>query len=434
MKAYGHNHSQLPQDWRVVDLKKICIKPQYGFTASAADQGNTKFLRITDIKNLSIDWSHVPYCNCEQDALNKYKITDNDILFARIGATTGKSCIVKSPPSAVFASYLIRIRAKENVDPGFLFFFFQTNDYWKQIDANKNNNLKKGVNASVLETLSIPLPPSKVEQRRIAAILSAVQRAIEQQERLIALTNELKKALMHKLFTEGTRGEPQKQTEIGMIPKSWALSPLSEILSERLQNGAFIKKPNKGKGFLFANVIDMYKDVYLDSTELERISVTKSEIERYLLLQGDILLVRSSLKREGVGQNCIVKYVDEPIFFDCHLIRVRPDTEKILPEFLSYFWQSSTGKNDLVNRSKTTTMTTINQLAVSSALIPIPAYSEQREIVSLFLNIDRKIRNHKKIRQHVDDLFRTLLHQLMTAQIRVNDIDLSELGIEAEAT
>ena len=52
-------------------------------------------------------------------------------------------------------------------------------------------------------------------------MLGLVQRAIEQQERLIALTTELKKALLHKLFTEGLRGEPQKQTEIGPVPESW---------------------------------------------------------------------------------------------------------------------------------------------------------------------------------------------------------------------
>ena len=67
------------------------------------------------------------------------------------------------------------------------------------------------------------------EQRKIAAVLGLVQRAIEQQERLIALTTELKKALLHKLFTEGLRGEPQKQTEIGPVPESWEMVRLGEI-------------------------------------------------------------------------------------------------------------------------------------------------------------------------------------------------------------
>ena len=62
-------------------------------------------------------------------------------------------------------------------------------------------------------------------------MLSAVQRAIERQERLIALTAELKKALMHKLFTEGTRGEPLKQTSFGVIPQSWTILTLNDLKS-----------------------------------------------------------------------------------------------------------------------------------------------------------------------------------------------------------
>ena len=73
-----------------------------------------------------------------------------------------------------------------------------------------------------ITSVEIKLPvPAQPEQRKIAAVLGLVQRAIEQQERLIALTTELKKALLHKLFTEGLRGEPQKQTEIGPVPESW---------------------------------------------------------------------------------------------------------------------------------------------------------------------------------------------------------------------
>ena len=70
---------------------------------------------------------------------------------------------------------------------------------------------------------------TNTEQRKIAAVLGLVQRAIEQQERLIALTTELKKALLHKLFTEGLRGEPQKQTEIGPVPESWEIATVGRV-------------------------------------------------------------------------------------------------------------------------------------------------------------------------------------------------------------
>ena len=78
----------------------------------------------------------------------------------------------------------------------------------------------------------IPLPPLD-EQRKIAGVLGVVQRAMEQQERLIALTTELKKALLHQLFTQGLRGEPQKQTEIGPVPESWEVVPLGLLAKSK---------------------------------------------------------------------------------------------------------------------------------------------------------------------------------------------------------
>ncbi len=62
-----------------------------------------------------------------------------------------------------------------------------------------------------------------------------MQRAIEAQERIIQTTTELKKALMHKLFTEGLRNEPQKQTDIGPIPESWELCKVGDVA--RIQSG-----------------------------------------------------------------------------------------------------------------------------------------------------------------------------------------------------
>ena len=79
---------------------------------------------------------------------------------------------------------------------------------------------------SKLCELPMPVPPLS-EQRKIAAVLGVVQRAIEQQERLLQLTAELKKTLLHQLFTQGLRGEPQKQTEIGPVPESWEVVPLA---------------------------------------------------------------------------------------------------------------------------------------------------------------------------------------------------------------
>ena len=216
-------------DWKIVSLKDVAEKPQYGLTAKAAKSGDTQFLRITDITDQGVNWATVPYCSAPKRKLDACRLKSGDIVFTRIGATTGKSYMISDPPDAVFASYLIRVRVGKDLEPSFLIQFFQSRGYWQQVDANKHANLKKGVNGSILSELLIPLP-SLPEQKKIAHILSTVQRAIEGQERIIQTTTELKKALMHKIFTEGLRDEPQKQTEIGLVPESWGVVELFRCL------------------------------------------------------------------------------------------------------------------------------------------------------------------------------------------------------------
>jgi type I restriction enzyme S subunit len=153
--------------------------------------------------------------------------------------------------------------------------------------------------------------------------------------------------------------------------------------------------------------------------------VPADSISQYWLKDGDILVVRSSLKREGIGQNCVARNLSESVFYDCHLIRVQTDPRKLIPEFLSMFWRSDIGKNDLVLRSKTTTMTTINQQGISKALVPVAPIDEQSEIVDLLETVDTKIRRHRAQKQQLEDLFRTLLHELMTAKTRVHKLEIT---------
>jgi len=191
----------MPESWEAARVGKYCQKPEYGFTESAiADEIGPKFLRITDITENGVNWNTVPYCRCSQNLFPKYELKENDILFARIGATTGKSHIVKNPPRAIFASYLIRLRPLYDVVPAYLYDFFNSEAYWDQVNANKKNNLKGGVNSSFLSDIIFPLP-SKSEQIEIANIILTIDHKIEIYTAKKTALQDLFKTMLKRLMT-----------------------------------------------------------------------------------------------------------------------------------------------------------------------------------------------------------------------------------------
>ncbi|MDD3735476.1 MAG: restriction endonuclease subunit S, partial [Candidatus Pacebacteria bacterium] len=180
-------------------LGNLCEKPEYGYTANSIKKSlGPKFLRITDIQDEKVNWENVPFCECKE--VGKYLLNDRDILIARIGATTGKTFLIKNPPRAIFGSYLIRIKTKPKLFSDFLNYYFQSSHYWRQINQLKGGKLKGGLNIPILQGLRVPLPPLP-EQREIAEILQTIDQKIEIEQKKKALYEELFRTMLNKLMT-----------------------------------------------------------------------------------------------------------------------------------------------------------------------------------------------------------------------------------------
>lgn len=188
------------EHWKRVELIEVCQKPQYGYTESATENPvGPKFLRITDLTDSGVNWETVPYCPISETDFEKYALKSGDIVFARTGATTGKSYLIKDCPPAVFASYLIRVRPK-SIDTLYLAQFFNSWIYWSQIEQNKVGSGQPGVNAAILSELIIPYPPIE-EQRKIADILNAHDAVIRSLQAEAASLREVKRGLMQGLLS-----------------------------------------------------------------------------------------------------------------------------------------------------------------------------------------------------------------------------------------
>lgn len=271
--------------------------------------------------------------------------------------------------------------------------------------------------------LDVPLLPA---QRRIAYVLTTVQTAIEQQARLIALTRELKSALMHKLFTEGLRGEKQKETEIGLVPESWEVLPLGEIMDGTPKNGMYKPLEAYGAGTLILRINDFSNDGDVVTSASNRINADVSEITKYALQEGDIVTNRvNSLSH--LGKTALVGMLTEPMLFESNMMKYRVDKSKALPSYIMRLLNSPIGKLQIVSSAKrAVAQSSINQGSLKAVLLPIPKLAVQAEIVGVIDTVIEKSEVHGRKKNLLEELFRTLLHQLMTGQTRVHDLDLPE--------
>ena len=160
----------MPEGWCWTTIDTISESILYGVSESAKTKGEYKLLRITDIQNGHVDWQTVPYTDYDCTKANQYLLRENDILFARTGATVGKSYLTTNTPSnTIYASYLIRVRPGSRLLPQYVKYYFESGYYWEQISIKSVGVGQPNVNGSVLGELSIPIPPFAEQERIVMA-------------------------------------------------------------------------------------------------------------------------------------------------------------------------------------------------------------------------------------------------------------------------
>ena len=366
-----------------------------------------------------------PYCgaNGVVDYIDDYRFDGEYVLIAEDGGYWGKhqpsSYIMRGKFWVNNHAHVVCAKAGETTNV----FFSQILNYLN-IDPFIGGDARGKLTKAILTQLAIPLPPLP-EQKKIAHILSTVQRAIEAQERITQTTTELKKALMHKLFTEGLRHEPQKQTEIGPVPESWEVVRCEDVC-DTISVGIVVKPSSyyvkEGvPAFRSQNVredrIQPEPMVYI-SEEANNGPVKKSKLSA-----GDVLIVRTGYP----GTSCVV-----PPEFDgsncIDLIFVRPNKEKLRSHYLSRFFNSDAAKVQVQAGKIGLAQQHFNVGAVKNTQMPLPPTDQQDEIVSHLELIDAKHDLATSKRNTLQDLFRTLLHELMTAKVRVTDLEIPLLN------
>jgi type I restriction enzyme S subunit len=415
-----------PSDWRL-DRFDSLFAVQQGKQVSKKNrvgENQRPFLRTKNVFWGQLELSDLDEMHFSEAEERRLALQSGDLLICE-GGDIGRTAIWKGEVArCYYQNHLHRARLRDNVaDSRFaLYWLWYAFEIGSVYFGRGNVTTIPNLSQSKLCELPLPVPPLP-EQRKIAGILGVVQRAIEQQERLIALTTELKTALMHKLFTEGLRGEPQRETEIGPVPQSWEMVRLGDVT--KLQSGGTPARDNPD--YWNGGHIPWVKTGEIDYRVIE---MTKEMITREGLVnsaakvfpKGTLLI---AMYGQGVTRGRVgLLGIDAATNQACAAI-TPCDEHRVSTRFIYHFLEFH--YEDLRQMGHGANQRNLNAALIKGYRLSLPTPDEQVRIVKTLGVLNKKLTLHQSKRATLTALFRTLLHKLMTAQLRVHDFDITNI-------
>ena len=401
----------MKKGWEVKELAAVSAI-NYGYTESASSEPvGPRFLRITDIQDNRVDWESVPYCKIQSADVPKYSLANDDIVFARTGATTGKSFLVDEPPDAVFASYLIRLRLLDkNLSPQFVSLFFQTDGYWKSIKDGSTGSAQGGFNATKLGALTIPVPPLP-EQQRIVGILGeafeGIATAKTNAEKNVQNARALFESHLQSVFTQRSKG--WKPTKLG--------DEIDLLAGFAFKSPQYTSKEKDIRLLRGDNIIQGC--LRWDDVKRWPANDTK-EYERYQLCEGDVVLamdrpwVKAGLKHATIAAD------DLPCLLVQRTARLRGGAN-LDNRFLKLLIGSSAFTSHILGVQTGIGVPHISGQQIKDFEFARPPLADQRRIAdnleSLREETQRLASVYERKLAAMEALKKTLLHEAFTGQL-----------------
>ena len=212
----------------------------------------------------------------------------------------------------------------------------------------------------------------------------------------------------------------QKQTEIGPVPESWGIVPLGDVLLIA-QYGMSVKGNPEGHYPILRMTNQINGQIM--ANKLQFVEINASDFQKFKVERGDILFNRTN-SLELVGRTAIHD-IDGDYVFASYLIRLRTDRTKLNPFFLNLHFNRDETQVLLKSiATRAVSQSNISATRLKGFPVPLPRLPDQAEIVESAAAFDAKIALHRTKLAAFQDLFRTLLHELMTAEICVRDLNL----------
>lgn len=401
-------------EWKEVRLGDVCDLIA-GFAFKAKDFGEfpTKVIKIGDIKPPFVDYVGqvgVDISNYDINRLSKYTVKYGDYVLAMTGATIGKVGKYISKNFSYINQRVLKFSPKQNVDADYINYIICSNIFAKYVvNYVDSESAQPNISASTISKFAFQIPSEKDDQRRIASILSSLDRKIELNNKINADLEEMAQAIFKNWFVDF---EPFKNgkfvdSELGMIPEGWKVGRLTEIAS--YMNGLAMQKfpPENNEDSLPVLKIKELGQGFC-GTDSDRCSCNIKD--ECIIHNGDVIFSWSGTLLVDVwcGGDCGLNQ---------HLFKV---TSKDYPKWFYYYWTKHHLQEFIhIAKDKAVTMGHIKRGHLEEAMVAIPDNDSMEKAHELFEPIQSKMISLRLENSRLSLLRDTLLPRLMSGELEV---------------
>ncbi len=409
--------SNLPKGWRVVQLKDIFER-----VTRKNEENNSNALTISAQQGLINQKEYFNKVVASKDLSNYYLLHNGEFAYNKSYSTGYPMGVIKRldkyDKGALSTLYICFRISSDLVDTDYVLEYFSAGNFDKEISSiaqeGARNHGLLNVGVSDFFNLRIVLPPLE-EQKKIADILSTVDKKIAFVEENINATDELKKGLMQKLLTEGIGHSEFKDSELGTIPESWEIKSIEDIAEvkggKRLPKGSSLSEEKTP--YPYIRVTNMFMGG-IDLSEIQYVPVDiQPQIKNYTISKNDLFIsVAGTLGIVGE----VPKELDNANLTENadKLTNIKIDRKYLLYIFMSNLIQNEISKHTTSNAQPKLALTKIKTFK-----IPVAPLEEQKQIVEILSTVDNKLENLKYKKQSFEELKKGLMQKLLTGEVRV---------------
>ncbi len=375
--------------WKWRKLSDLCVSLEYGLNAAAKEfDGKNKYIRITDIDDTSREFSLADLSSPDicLEGMSKYLLSNGDIVFARTGASVGKTYIYKEKDGVVyFAGFLIRAKINGDNDAEFVFQNTLSENYEKYIRITSQRSGQPGVNAQEYGEYPL-LVPRKEEQQKMGYFLRELDHLINLHQRKCDEAKELKKYMLQKMFPQNGKKIPE--IRFAGFTDDWEQRKLGDV-SESFSGGT----PTVGVKKYYGGQIPFIRSAEINS-DFTELFITEDGLKNSsarLVFIGDILYALYGATSGEVGRARMKGAINQAI------LAIKP-YDGYDSEYIAQWLRKS--KKSITETYLQGGQGNLSGAIVKELLIQFPSLKEQQQIGSYFHNLDHLITlNQRKCNQ-----------------------------------